>query len=104
MRALASGARGPVGVMRKQLKQHRWLQSLVRSELARHGIDHLIAPLIRPAGKAVWDEECEGLGRMSWTCAFMITDQKCAPPEIIASIRETVRRWQDRYDLGITAH
>jgi hypothetical protein len=86
----------------KALRQHWYLEAMIRNEIDRLGASRIMIPVVHPCGDVDWDEEREGLGRRSWTYGFLCPE---GPPDrdMLASLTPAVERLQQRYDLGFTA-
>jgi hypothetical protein len=88
--------------MPKPLRQRWFLQYLVEQEVARLAPDLPIAPVLQNDDEQiVWDEECEGLGRASWTCCYLIPQDHPARA-LLPMLNAAIAPLQACYDLGLT--
>jgi hypothetical protein len=88
--------------MPKPLRPHWFLQDKVDQEVARVAPHLPITPVVQNDDEQIiWDEECDGLGRVSWTCGYFIPPDHPARA-LVPMLDAAVAPLQKLYDLGLT--
>ena len=86
----------------KQLCPWWRLQVIAEAEVARLAPYSLIIPCVQHNDdEIVWDDECEGVGRVPWRCHYLVPPGN---PEraLVSILNRAMAPWQSRYDLGVT--
>jgi hypothetical protein len=88
--------------MQKHLRALWELQAIADVETCRLAPNLPIVPCIQWDDEAiVWDEECEGLGRVPWYCGFLVPVSHPARA-LLPKLNGTMAAWQARYELALT--
>src|SRR5579859_3155105 len=89
--------------MSKPLKAHWFLQYVVQQEVVRLAPDLPIIPVVQwDDERIVWDDQCEGLGSVSWTCNYFIPQDHPARA-LVPTLNAAIAPLQARYDLGLVS-
>jgi hypothetical protein len=90
-------------LMPKPIKPQWFLQQLVEMEVARLAPDWPITPVVQyDETEILWDEECEGVGRVQWFCGYLLPPDNPSARAFVSSFNAAMARWRAKYDLGLT--
>jgi hypothetical protein len=88
--------------MQKRLRALWELQAIANAEIGKLAPDLPIVPFIQWDDEAiVWDEECQGLGRVPWRCCFFVPVGHPARI-LLPKLNGMMAAWQARYELALT--
>jgi hypothetical protein len=80
------------------------LQAKAQAEVARLAPDCWIIPCVEhDDDRVVWDDECEGLGRVSWRCRYILPPTDKTVRALVPILNDAMARWQACYDLCLTS-
>lgn len=89
--------------MTKVIRAHWQLQAQVDELIKRLAPDCcVVAAVQNDDEKIVWDEDCEGLGRVEWHVGYTVAPGCPLGRQLIPHFENAIDRLRERYDLGVT--
>jgi hypothetical protein len=89
--------------MSKVLGKDWFLQAAIDTEVKRLAPGLAITIVVQHnTDQIVWDEECEGLGRVPWYPGYLLPPDDPSVRALVPIFNAAIAPLQQRFDLGVT--